>query len=333
LARVRIVIPTLTGGPVLEECLEALASQRFRDFDVVVIQNGPCPELTRSGPDAGPRWIRVPVNLGFGEAVNRGASDSDSEFVVALNDDTAADPEWLGELVAAMDRHPRAGMAAPLIIRSADGRLDSAGMAVTRDGTGKQRGSGQAPSSFEAEDSVLFPSGCAAIYRRIALITVGGFDSDFFLYGEDTDLGLRMQRAGWSCRFVPSARIQHRYSFTGGAGSASKVYFAERNRLAVLVKNFPWQTALAAPFWTLYRYTCHVQYLREGRGYAGQVPGAVPFGAYLRAIVRAHWDFLGWLPKLLAARKVIARNARLSHSEYRSLLRRYRIPLREAARG
>ena len=333
-ARVRIVIPTLRSGPLLSACLASLARQTFRDFEVVVVLNGLGPEPLQTPPLTGLRWVRAPVNWGFGRAINEGAAGADAEFIVALNDDTVADSAWLEEMVAALERRPEAGMAAPVIVRSFDQRIDSAGMALARDGSSKQRGAGQDPERFAHDEPVLFASGCAAIYRRHALDQVGGFDPEFFLYCEDTDLGLRLQRAGWSCWLAARARIEHHYSATGGAASPRKVYFAERNRLAVAVKNLPWEWCAGALPWSMVRYFWHGVYLFQRRGYPGQ-PGSAPIPAarLLRAVAQAHADFLTWLPRLLAARKRIAAHSAWSSSEWRALLRQHQITLREVARA
>ena len=75
------------------------------------------------------------------------------------------------------------------------------------------------------------PSGSAALYRREMLEEIGLFDESFFLYCEDTDLGLRARWAGWECLYVPDAMVEHRYSHSAGKASALKAYYVERNRL------------------------------------------------------------------------------------------------------
>ena len=94
-------------------------------------------------------------------------------------------------------------------------------------------------------EEVLLPSGSAALYRRAMLDEIGGFDDDFFLYCEDTDLGLRARWAGWKCLYVPGAVVEHHYSHSAGRASPLKAYYVERNRLFVLVKNFPAADAAA----------------------------------------------------------------------------------------
>ena len=104
---------------------------------------------------------------------------------------------------------------------------------------------------FSAQEEVLLPSGSAALYRRAMLDEIGGFDEDFFLYCEDTDLGLRARWAGWKCLYVPRAVVDHHYSHSAGRASPLKAYYVERNRLFVVAKNFPAANLLAAPFVTV----------------------------------------------------------------------------------
>ena len=77
---------------------------------------------------------------------------------------------------------------------------------------------------------------------------IGGFDEDFFLYCEDTDLGLRARWAGWKCWYAPKAIVYHHYSHTAGRATPLKAFYVERNRLFLLVKNFPLSKLILAPF-------------------------------------------------------------------------------------
>ena len=157
-----------------------------------------------------PRRVRAssktPHNAGFGAAINQGIRASTSPYVATLNDDAVAHPGWLDALVAALEARPDAGMCASQVRLFGEPRLDSAGMLVARDGSSKQRGHGRPPEDFPVAEEVLMPSGSAALYRRAMLDEIGGFDDDFFLYCEDTDLGLRARWAGWKCLYVPARR-------------------------------------------------------------------------------------------------------------------------------
>src|SRR5204863_4110351 len=66
---------------------------------------------------------------------------------------------------------------------------------------------------------------------------VGLFDEAFVSYLEDVDLGLRSRLRGWCCQYVPTARVYHRVSATGGGRLAS--FYVARNSIRLLVRGFP----------------------------------------------------------------------------------------------
>jgi GT2 family glycosyltransferase len=77
------------------------------------------------------------------------------------------------------------------------------------------------------------------VYRRSAVLDCGGLDEKFFCYCDDSDLGLALLIAGHRCVYVPAAVVLHAYSGSAGAYSELKAYLVERNRVWLVVKNFP----------------------------------------------------------------------------------------------
>jgi len=330
---VTVVIPTLSADRRLVECLDALAQQTRRDFEVVIVDNSG-QGLVRAG-EAGRRGASViepQCNVGFGAAINLGFRQSRSPYLAALNDDAAPRAEWIGELVAAAEAHPEAGMFASQVRFYGEEHLDSAGMVIARDGSSKQRGHLFPAGEFEREEEVLLPSGSAAMYRRAMLEQIGLFDEDFFLYCEDTDLGLRARWAGWGCIYVPGAAVEHHYSHSAGRASRLKAYYVERNRLFVVAKNFPARMLWIVPFATLARYWWHVRSIALGRGTAAQFRREGNSGLRLAAIVmRAHWALARNARSLWRKRKEIRRRAKLSAVEFGRLLRAHSIGVRRVA--
>ena len=143
-------------------------------------------------------------------------------------------------------------------------------MLIAADGSSKQRGHGQAAGDSRFDGDALFPSGSAALYRREMLDQIGAFDESFFLYCEDIDLGLRARWAGWECRYVAGAVVEHRYSHSAGRASALKAYYVERNRLYTVIKNFPCARCWRAPWAALARYFWHLISMLTGRGKAAE---------------------------------------------------------------
>jgi len=276
--------------------------------------------------------IENPRNVGFGAAVNQAVRESRAPFVATLNDDAVAAPGWIAEMVRVMESRPEVGMCAASVRLFGQDRLDSAGMLIAGDGSSKQRGHGEPPARFAAESEALLPSGSAAFYRREMLDEIGLFDEDFFLYCEDTDLGLRGRRAGWACAYAPAAGVEHHYSHSAGPASALKAYYVERNRLFTLVKNFPARMLWRAPLVALARYWWHAVLLARRRGPAARYREQGHRAAGLAAIVlRAHWALLVNWRSLWRKRREIERAARLTPSEFARLLGRHSIRARQVA--
>ena len=323
-------MPTLAADDALANCLRALESQTLDRFEVVVVDN------SGSGrAQAGGQRVRVLTNernVGFGTAINQAIRDSETPLIAVLNDDAEPHPEWLAALVKAAEARPRAGMFASQVRLAGTDQLDSAGMLIARDGSSKQRGHGEPPAKFAADSDTLFPTGSAALYRRKMLDEVGLFDERFFLYCEDTDLGLRGRWAGWEGAYVAGAVVDHAYSKSAGRASALKAYYVERNRLYTVIKNFPFSMLALVKFFAFARYYWHVVFMITSTGKAaefresGHPPWLLPF-----LVLRAHASAVVRLPYLFRERRRIFKTRRLSSKEFRALLAAHSIAVRKVA--
>lgn len=332
---VAVAIPTLYGDDTLASCLDVLNGQTYADFQVVIVNNSGRALAVNEGMYSFPlRVISPGANVGFGAAVNLAVRATDACYIATLNDDAEPDARWLAALTEEMDSDARIGMCASHIRLAGGEQLDSAGMSICFDGSSRQRGHREPAARFSQSEDVLLPSACAALYRRGMLEDIGLFDEDFFLYCEDTDLGLRARWAGWRCRYVAGAGVRHRYSHSAGAFSPLKARFVERNRLWVAIKNFPASMLIAAPMVSLLRCLWQLAAVRNERGAAAEF---IRSGQSLQAagaiLVRAHWDTLLHLPALLRKRAELRRKRRMCPAEFARLMRRHRIAAKDLARA
>jgi len=329
---VTVVIPTLAADSRLLECVQSLSRQTREDLEVLVVDNSGKGLVRKNGTAPGARVIENARNLGFGGAINQGVEASSSLYVATLNDDAVAHPDWLAALLSALESRPDAGMCASQVRLFGEDRLDSAGMLIARDGSSKQRGHGRPPGDFPVAEEVLLPSGSAALYRRTMLEDIGGFDDSFFLYCEDTDLGLRARWAGWKCLYAPGAVVEHHYSHSAGRASPVKAYYVERNRLFVVAKNFPGRMLLLAPLVSIARYFWHARYLLAGRGSAARFRAEGNAGPkMLWYVARAHAALLANLAKVWRQRRRIRSQARITPAVFMHLMRGHAISARKVA--
>ncbi len=244
--RVAVIIPTYNGLGLLAACLDALRQQTYRDFSVLVVDDGStdgtAAALATTYPEV--RLLRHERNGGLAWACNAGIAATTSELVCLLNNDTEAEPDWLAALVAALDAAPWAGSAASkLLLFDRRDTLHSAGDGFAITGVPVNRGVWRPDTGqYDATTEIFGPCAGAALYRRAALdaVTDGTgtpFDEDLFMYCEDVDLNWRLQLAGYRAIFAPAARIYHHLSATGGGPFAS--YWVGRNLLLILAKDVP----------------------------------------------------------------------------------------------
>jgi GT2 family glycosyltransferase len=314
-------------------CIRSLREQSLSQAEIVVVDNGGAGSVRAMiDPRCCERILEPGRNLGFGAAINRGWRSSTAPFIAVLNDDAIAAPGWLEALVEAMQSSDDVGACASQVRLADDGRLDSAGMLLCADGSSKQRGHLADPAAFSTREEVLLASGSAAMYRRRMLEETGGFDEAFFLYCEDTDLGLRAQWAGWRCLYVPEAVVEHRYSHSAGRASPLKAYYVERNRLLVALKNFPARMLLKMPSATMVRYWWHARYLFQGRGKAAEFreEGNSAF-RLLWFVLRAYTAVLARIPHLAGERRRTFARRRISAEQFMAAADRFRISPKEVA--
>ena len=330
--RASVVIPTLHGGHSLLRCVRALEAQTIDDFEIVIVDNSGRAVAHEAAKSERVRLIDNDQNVGFGAAINQGATDSNAEYICTLNDDAYPEPGWLEALIGAADSDPTVGMCASLILLNGESdAVDSAGFGIYPDGTTKQVGHRQPAANFASPTDALLPSGCAALYRHTMLEAIGGFDDDYFLYGEDSDVGLRGRLAGWSCLYEPHAVVWHDYSGSAGRASRLKAFYVERNRLYTLLKLFPASAIAAAPFYALARYWAHWQAASRGGGLAGEFGIKESPLRLVLIVLQAHLAAFAKLPRLWSQRRRFRSQRKMTTSQFRLLLNQHHMTAREIA--
>ena len=342
MTEVNVVVVNWNRRELLRACLASLTRQRDVSFQVVLVDNGSkdgsvemaLSEFACLGGEP-LTVIRNRENRGFCAANNQGFQASFSPYVALLNNDAEADPGWLAALLRAFDRGPEVGMAASKILVWEDPeRIDKVGHLIYLDGQNRGRGTGQVDrGQFDRPEEVLWPDGCACMYRREMINCIGGFDEDFFAYADDAELGLRGRIAGWTCQYVPDAVVRHHRGATMGVASPARLELIERNRVLLAVKLFPWSLLWLNGVFTLARIWSGMWAAATGQGEVRRFPGLGGKLALAWALCKGTFRGLRMMPRMLRKRREVSRYRKLSPREVRRLLLRHRIPLKELSRN
>ena len=332
---ISVVVVNWNRRDLLHACLKSLRQQRHVEFETIVVDNGSddgSPEMAAeqfAGSDSWLRLIRNRENLGFCAANNQGIALARGEFIALLNNDAEAHPEWLEALWRAFDGRPEVGMAASKILVYEDPRrIDKAGHLIYPDGQNRGRGMGALDDGrFDRMEEALWPDGCAAMYRKAMLDQIGGFDEDFFAYGDDAELGLRARIAGWKCLYVPDAVVRHHRGSTLGLQSSRRLELIERNRLLLAIKLFPGSLLWRNGIYYLARLAAGVWASFRGAGETAMFPGWRGKLRMARALIVGDLQALRLAPRMFRKRRDIRKFRKLSPRDVRELLERYRMPL------
>jgi len=334
-ALVTVVVVNWNGINYLHECLESIRGQTYPRVDLIVVDNGSTDgsrEWLRTRSPEGCRLIEFPINTGFAAGSNAGIRASRGEYVALLNNDAVADPLWLDRLVVFMS-DSKVGMVASKILFYEDRSvIDKVGHLFFPDGLNRGRGAGEIDhGQFDQPGEILFPDGCAALYRKSMLEDVGLFDEQFFAYGDDADLGLRARWRGWNCLYSPAARVYHRHSRSLGKYSPQKALLVERNRFWVAAKLLPLPLLAISPALTFWRFFWHTASIFRKRGLAGGVAREHSAWSLFCSMIRAYVSAIAGLGAILKKRHEIFRRRKISSAQFYELLHRYRISARELA--
>jgi len=200
-----VIIVSYQTSDLISPCLTSILNQEGGiKVEIFVIDNastdGSAALIAADFPAV--RLTANRTNIGFAAANNQAIPHCRGRYIFFLNPDTVLAEGCLTAAVAYMDAHPEVGLAGLRILNpdGSDQESVSYRYLSQRYTSGELNG---LPGTIAA---VL---GAAMIAPRAAIDAVGGFDADFFLYGEDEDLCLRLRRRGYRIGHIPGARVIH----------------------------------------------------------------------------------------------------------------------------
>lgn len=322
---ISILIVNFNGKHFLKDCFQSIKNQTYKNFEVILVDN--------NSNDKSIEWveksnynfvktIKLDKNYGFGIANNEGFKKASGNYILLLNNDTILESDFLENLINPILENDYE-IASPLILyKDRPEIIDKAGgHLLYPDGLNRGRGCGMPINQVELNQcEVFYPDGCCALISRKVIEELGFFDEDFYLYGEDTDLGLRYRLSGYKTLFVPSAVLFHVHSGTAGKFSPMKAYYVERNRVFVIIKNFPVLYILISPLFTFIRYFFQGLATLSGHGVSGDFKNENSSFQLIKVLFKANIDSLKMLKVMITKRKKVRKKFKVGFFEFSKLL-------------
>ncbi|TSC56667.1 MAG: glycosyl transferase family protein [Parcubacteria group bacterium Gr01-1014_18] len=336
---VSINLVTFNSKKFLENCLNSVFDQTFRDFQVMVVDNasmdGTVDYIKKNFPKV--YILRNNQNQGFSGAHNQAIELSrHSKYILLTNPDIILVPDFLEKAVAKMEsdaslgslggklRKVRSVMDGDFVESEKTQVIDTTGLSMLRNGAFVERGTGETDlGQYDTDEEVFGVSGALCLYRTQALESIRWegeyFDRDFFVYQEDVDVAWRLALGGWKSWYLPAAMAYHyRGAESPGTWSQWEIiknrrrksalvnYCSYRNHFYLLVKNLYWSNFFRyLPFIAFYEFRRFVYIV-----------------LFETRTLRAFADIAGNFPKMLRKRRGIMAGSKITAREVRAWIQK-----------
>jgi GT2 family glycosyltransferase len=241
---VSVIVVDYHGKDVLEKCLQSVFLSSYPALEVIVVDNSNDSSIEEISKKFDVVLLMSGRNLGYSGGNNFGVGRANGEYVLFLNNDAILHPDAISRLVEEATRS-QAALCEPKILMMDNPRMiNSAGILIHLAGFGVLRGCGEEDlGQYDEIEESCAPHGACVLASKSAFQNLGCFDELFFAFNEDTDLGWKALLMGKNTRYVPSAIVYHKWGHAWNkAQEANKIYFAERNRLIMILTNYQCRT-------------------------------------------------------------------------------------------
>lgn len=258
---IRIVTVAYNPGDELQSFVDSLAEATSYPYEVVICDNGEESHVVDDvAQQCGARVIRSGENLGYGKAINTGVEGYTGDWFVIANPDVSFKPGAIDTLLDETRFWPRGGAFGPRIL-TPDGKvyfsarrfphlITGTGHAILKDVWKSNPFSRwyQGPNLPGHSRRADWLSGACLLIRCEAFEEVGGFDDDYFMFFEDTQLGKDMRGKKWRAVYVPRALVIHDTSKSWRDQPAPMILAHHKSAAQYFAKTHPkvWQAPMRA---------------------------------------------------------------------------------------
>jgi GT2 family glycosyltransferase len=313
--KVAVVILNFNGKYFLEKFLPAIISNSL-PHQVIIADNGSSDDslsfLQKNYPSV--QVVENGGNYGYAEGYNRSLQKLDADYFVLLNSDVEVTENWISPVIGLMEKDKQIAACQPKILDyknrnlfeyagASGGFIDKYGYPFCRGRVFNTMEEDKA--QFNDAREIFWATGACLFVRASAFRQVGGFDGAYFAHMEEIDLCWRLKNFGHKIYVEPASVIYHIGGGTLNKLSKRKTFLNFRNNLTTLTKNHPPKRLFLK---IIYRMildgVAAFKFLFDGQP------------KHFFAVIRAHFNYYAWLPKILKERKKLKNTPgfRFSHS-------------------
>jgi len=217
---VSIIIVNYNGYQFLKNCLSSILKNTYSNYEIIIADNGSTDQSVSKIKKDFPKesnifFTELKKNIGPSAARNEAFKISHGEFIAFLDNDTQVEKNWIKEAVKLFLKNPKIGIIqSKLLLLDYPNRIDYVGELIGNLGFLKSIGIyGEIDKNqYSKNHRILAAKSAGMFIRSTAFTQAGGFDPDYFIFMEETDLGWRVWMAGFKNVFCPKSIVYHQFS-------------------------------------------------------------------------------------------------------------------------
>lgn len=253
---VSVIIVNHNGIEFVDACLASVLNNNYPNFEVIFVDNASTDRSleyvkTNFGSDSRLRFVQNSGSLGPAVGRNRGAKVARGKYLIFLDNDTRVDKKFITELIKVLESDNSIGVAQAKLLRmDTDSLYDCAGDYLGPLGFLIERSRGvKDVGQFDYIAEILSAKSAASIIRKDLFQKIGGFDEDFYMYLEETDLSWRVWLMGFRVVFIPNSVVYHAFNtpkkdFSRYYPKYIVRYYGCRNYISTLIKNLEFKNLI-----------------------------------------------------------------------------------------
>ncbi len=246
-----VIIVNHNGYEYLQACIQSIQkSLSWNDLEIIIVDNGSNKDPAKIQSNLVIKnkitLISLDQNYGPAYARNQGVAQARGKYLAFLDNDTQVHSKWAQEAIKYFDKNPKAGVIqCKLLLASDHTKLDYVGEYLGTNGFLVQecKAGDKDQGQFETVKQILAAKSAGMFIRKDTFDKAGGFDNDYFIYVEETDLGWRSWLVGYQAIYLPTSIVYHHFGTSTvilGLDKASSLakYHGPKNYITTLIKNF-----------------------------------------------------------------------------------------------
>ncbi len=320
---VAIIIVNWNGKEYLNDCLNSLYNQTYKNFVIYLVDNGSVDDSVNFVKKFFNKVKIIKLNKNYGyakgnnEGIKNALTDKNIKYIICLNNDTIVEKNWLNNLIKTAQKNNLIGSVTSKAYFSDGKTIQNAGLEFSKSihinkKGGVSMGYGMTDEQIpelNTDSEVFAAGGVAALFKREMVKKIIArdkefFDEDFFAYTEDYDIGFRMRSMGYISYLSANAKLIHLHSKTGGVASPFKSFYCERNSILTAIKNLALFDLLLFP---LRNIKLKISYFFNKNESVEKLKENIGIWKMTIILVKANFNAFCLIPKYIIKRRKVVR--------------------------